>query len=147
LLARAILGGGDITIQFPSEAWAQRFVEELNQNQDYAKAARNWEGSFLFVVTAGPQLEREFLFFMDLWHGRCRDWTVLTDRNARKADFTIEGPLENWIGLLQGEIDPIKGLMARKFKLRGSMFKVIRNVGAASELAKNSARVPTEFPD
>lgn len=134
-------------MRFPSEEWAQRFVEELNQNQDYAKAARKWEGSFLFVVNAGPRLEREFLFFMDLWHGRCRDWAVLPDRNARKADFTIEGPLENWVGLLQGEIDPIKGLMARKFKLRGSMFQVIRNVGAASELAKNSARVPTEFPD
>jgi putative sterol carrier protein len=134
-------------MRFPSEEWAQRFVEELNQNQEYAKAAKNWEGSFLFVVNAGPRLERDFLLFMDLWHGRCRDWEVLLDRNARKADFAIEGPLENWIGLLKGEIDPIKGLMARKFKLRGSMLKVIRNVGAASELANNCARVPTEFPD
>lgn len=134
-------------MRFPSEAWAQRFVDELNQNVEYAKAASAWEGSFLFVVTAGPQLDREFLFFMDLWHGRCRDWAVLTDRSARKADFTYEGPLENWIGLLKGDIDPIKGLMARKFKLRGSVLKVLRNVGAASELAKNSARVPTEFSD
>lgn len=119
----------------------------MNDNEEYFNAAEKWEGSFLFVVNAGPRLESEFLFFMDLWHGRCRDWALLTDRNARRADYTYEGPLENWIGLLRGEIDPIKGLLARKFKLRGSVLTVLRNVGAASELAKNATRVPTEFPD
>ena len=44
-----------------------------------------------------------------------------------------------------GEIDPIKGLLTRKFKLTGSMMKIMRYTRAAAELVKTASKVPTEF--
>lgn len=133
-------------LKFPSEEWFARFVEELSKNQEYKQAAKSWEGDMILVVNAGPGLEKEWAGYIDLWHGECRGWSVLPDRNAKKAEFIIEGPLDSWIKLIKGEMDPVKAMMARKIKITGSMMKMMRNVSASTEFTKNSKRVPTEFP-
>ena len=131
---------------FPSQEWAERFVAELNDNEEYFQVAETWEGSFLFIVNAGPRLESKFILFLDLWHGKCREFSVLPNRDVRRSDYIYEGSIEHWEKLVKGELDPIKGIFARKFKIKGRMLKILRNVRAASELAKNCSRVPTEFP-
>ena len=82
---------------------------------------------------------------MDLWHGKCRDAYMVPNRDAKKADFIFEGPYSNWKKLIRGELDPITGVMTRKFKLKGSLMKIMRYTKAASELVKTATRVPTEF--
>jgi putative sterol carrier protein len=60
----------------------------------------------------------------------------------------IEGPLQNWFKLINGEMDPVRALMGRKIKITGSMMKIMKNVSTSTEFTKNSRRVPTEFsPD
>ncbi|MBC7091869.1 MAG: SCP2 sterol-binding domain-containing protein [Nitrososphaeria archaeon] len=130
---------------FLSEEWVKRFVEELNKNQIYLEAAKDWEGDFLFIVDKGPKVESEIVVYLDLWHGKCRDYMILPDRNAKKTEFIFEGSYDNWKKLAKGELDPIKAILMRKFKLSGSMSKLMKNVKAASELAKNCTRVPTKF--
>lgn len=130
---------------FPSEEWMKRFVEELKKNEGYKEAAKGWEGDFLFIVNAGPKIEKEWVAYMDLWHGDCREWSLLPNRETKRTEFIYEGPYESWKGLIEGKIDPIRGLLTRKFKLKGSMAKIMKNVKAATELAKNCKRVPTHF--
>ena len=130
---------------FFSEEWVKRFVEELNKNQSYFEAAKDWEGDFLFIINAGQKVKSEIVIYLDLWHGKCRDYKVLPDRGAKKAEFIFEGSYDNWEKLAKGQLDPIKALLMRKFKLSGSMTKIMKNVKAASELAKNCSRVPTKF--
>lgn len=132
-------------LTFPSEEWIKRYAEELNKNKGYAEAAKDWEGDFLFIVNVGPKIEEEWVAYMDLWHGKCREWSMLPNREAKKTEFIYEGPYESWQGLIKGEIDPVRGLLTRKFKLTGSMAKIMRNVKAATEMANNCKRVPTEF--
>jgi putative sterol carrier protein len=56
--------------------------------------------------------------------------------------------LANWKRLIAGEIDPIKGLMSRKFKLPiGDMGKIMRATKAAAELVSTAQRVPTKYID
>ena len=43
------------------------------------------------------------------------------------------------------EIDPIQGLLTGKFKLQGSMMKVMRFTKAAKEMVNTTALVQTEF--
>lgn len=130
---------------FLNEEWVKRFVEELNKNQIYFEAAKDWEGDFLFIVNKGPKVESEIVVYLDLWHGKCRDYKILPDRNTKKTEFIFEGSYDNWEKLAKGELDPIKAILMRKFKLSGSMSKLMKNVKAASELAKNCTRVPTKF--
>ncbi|TFH01764.1 MAG: sterol carrier protein, partial [Candidatus Thorarchaeota archaeon] len=46
-----------------------------------------------------------------------------------------------------GKIDPIKGIMARKFKLDGDMGKVMRYTKAALELVATTREIPTKYLD
>jgi len=131
--------------KFPSEEWIKLFKEEVNKNKAYEDAAKDWEGDFLFIATPDEKLSKETVFWVDLWHGKCREASQVPNREAKKTEFIYEGPYGNWVKLIKGEIDPIRGLLTRKFKLAGSMAKIMRYTRAASELVNTATKVPTEF--
>ena len=131
--------------KFPSEEWIKLFKDEVNKNEAYADAAKDWEGDFLFIATSDEKLDKEVVFWVDLWHGKCREVAQLPSREAKKTEFIYEGPYGNWVKLINGEIGPIRGLLTRKFKLTGSMAKIMKYTRAASELVGCASKVPTEF--
>lgn len=133
-------------IEFFSEQWLKRFQEILNKNKAYKDAALTWEGSFVFQIDAdGAVVKEPARAFIDLWHGDCRKVALAIP--STKADFEYAGPLKNWKLLLAGQIDPIKGLMSRKFTLKGDMSKIMRYTKAAAELVATANKIPTKFPD
>jgi putative sterol carrier protein len=131
--------------KFPSDEWVKEFAQKLNENKSYEEAAKTWEGDFLFVVTPDEGLDREYDLYLDLWHGKCREAKLLENKDEKSAEYAYEGPYSNWKRLIRGEIDPIRGLMTRKFRLRGNMLKVMRATRAASELVSTAKMVQTEF--
>jgi putative sterol carrier protein len=131
--------------RFPSIEWVKEYSQKLNESKSYEEAARTWEGDFLFVVTPDEGLDKEYFVYLDLWHGKCRDAKLLENRDEKSVEYVYEGPYSNWKRLIRGEIDPIKGLMTRKFRLRGNMLKVMRATRAASELVSTAKMVQTEF--
>jgi len=66
-------------VRFPSDEWINKFKEELNKNKAYEDAAKNWEGDFLFIITPDDGLNEEFTFYVDLWHGKCREALLLKE--------------------------------------------------------------------
>jgi len=134
----------DNKVIFPSEEWVEKFVEKVNSNVEYEKAAKDWEGDFLFIIepdsTGG--LTETVTMYCDLWHGKCRKAFVVTpETGPPEAEYEYRGKYSNWVKLLKGEIGPIKGLLARKFKLKGNMAKVLRAVKAAQELVRSTTMV------
>lgn len=137
---------GDDGLLFPSEEWIEKYVELLNANEAYADAASWWEGDFIFEITAdGEVITEPMRFYLDLWHGECRK-AYMADADT-SAEYIYSGPYKNWKLLFAGKIDPIKGIMSRKFNLVGDMGKVMRATKAAAELVKTAAAVPTKFID
>jgi putative sterol carrier protein len=130
---------------FPSEEWITLFKDSVNANAAYEDAAKTWEGDFLFVVQPDSALKEQTVFYVDLWHGKCRDVALLKPGETKETAFIYEGPYGNWIRLIKKEIDPIQGLLTGKFKLKGDMLKVLRAVRAAKELVETASRVPTDF--
>ena len=130
---------------FGTEEWIKAYVEKLNSNQAYAEAASSWEGDFVFIVRKDGPLDEDMYFWIDLWHGKARDWKVLKSPDEVDAAFTFEGPYTNYVKLAKGELDPIQGLMTRKFKLKGNMAKVMRAVKAANELVRTITLTDTEY--
>jgi putative sterol carrier protein len=64
------------------------------------------------------------------------------------ASYLIEADPYSWKRVLEGELDPIAGLMRGKLKLRrGSVVALARYVGAARELVRAAGRVETSFPE
>ena len=68
--------------------------------------------------------------------------SILLGNNTSKI-FSVQKANENI--LIDGKIDPIKGIMMRKFKLIGNMAKVMRATKAAQELVNSTTAVDTEY--
>jgi putative sterol carrier protein len=131
--------------KFPSEEWIRLFKDAVNANPEYESAAKTWEGDFLFVVKPDSNLREEAVYYVDLWHGKCRDVSFLKPGESKQTAYVYEGPYGNWMKLINKQIDPIQGLLTGKFKLKGDMLKVLRAVGAAKALVDTAGKVPTEF--
>lgn len=123
---------------FPSQAWADQFKAVLNASEPYQSAAHNWEGDLLLVI------EGSGAFYLDVWHGACREATYITDLTGKKAAYTISATLDNWHKVLAGQIDPMQGIMTRQLRVDGNLVKLMQYIKAAQELVKCAARVGIE---
>jgi putative sterol carrier protein len=132
--------------KFPSQEWISKFAEELNKNANYEDAARTWEGDFIFLVEPDGPVTSPQAFYLDLFHGKCREAKMLASPGERTAAYTYQGLYSNWRRLIEKQIDPIKGMLGGQFKLKGNMMKVMRYTRAAKELVNTATLVPTEFP-
>jgi putative sterol carrier protein len=130
---------------FGTEEWIKAYMENLNKNEAYAESAKGWEGDFVFIVKKDGPLDEDLYFWVDLWHGKARDGKALSSPDEVAAAYTFEGAYTNYVKLVEGTLDPIQGLMTGKFKLKGSMAKVMRYVKAANELVRTITLTETEF--
>jgi len=44
-------------LKFPSEEWIKLFMKQLNANKSCEKAAKTWEGDFLFIIETDVELK------------------------------------------------------------------------------------------
>ena len=137
-------------VLFPSEAWLKEYVEKINSSKEYEEAAGTWEGDLAYVFEAEPDkgVPEDVWSWMDLWHGKCRDARFgVTVDEGEKSKFIIRAPYSRWKEVINKELDPIKGMMQGKLKLKGDMPTLVRYVRAANELVNLAGSVPTEFVD
>lgn len=133
-------------IPFATDAWIQQLHHEVNRSEAYRQAARIWEGDFYFVVEPEGSLAEPVYMYMDLWHGASRAAFVAQDPAEKNPEFIISAPVSTWQDVIELRLDPLKGLMTKKLKLKGNMAKIMRAVKAANELVRCTTRVPTKFP-
>jgi putative sterol carrier protein len=130
-------------VRFPSDEWIKIFKEELNKSKSYGEVAKTWEGDFLFVVTPDEELKEEVTFYVDLWHGKCRDAFLVN--GEKTAAFVFKGPYSNWKKVINKELDPIRGLIRGMFELEGDSKVVLDQTKAAQELVNTASTIPVEF--
>lgn len=135
---------------FPSEAWMKEYVERINSSKEYAEAAATWEGDLAEVFEAEPDkgVPNDIWVWADLWHGTCRDHKYdIPAEEGEKAAFVIRAPYSRWKEVIKKELDPVKGMMQGKLKLKGDLPTIVKHVKAANELVNLASQVPTEFID
>ncbi len=130
-------------VKFPSDEWIKIFKDELNKSKAYKDAAKDWEGDFLFVITPDEELKKQVTFYVDLWHGKCRD-AYISDA-SKTAAFVFKGPYSNWKKVINKQIDPIRGLIRGMFTVDGDSKVIIDQSKAAQELVNTASRIPVIF--
>jgi len=130
-------------VKFPSDEWIKNFKDELNKNKTYEKVAKNWEGDFLLIISPDDRLKDEVVFYVDLWHGKCRDAFMVT--REKNAAFVFKGPYSNWKKVINNEIDPLRGLIRGMFIVEGDSKIILDQAKAAQELVNTASKIPTEF--
>jgi putative sterol carrier protein len=135
--------------RFPSEEWLAEYVRQINASTSYRDAAATWEGDVAYVIEAEPDrgVAEDVWAWLDLWHGACRDGKLVSPEEGERARFVIRAPYSRWKEVIKRELDPVKGMMQGKLKLRGDLPTIVKYVKAANELVNVAQTVPTEFSD
>ena len=132
--------------KFPSQEWTAEYAEKLNAIMSYEEAGMIWEGAITFVVQRDGDFSGDAFIYLDLYHGKCRSAKFsLAESDLPTPEYKYAGPYGNWRKLINKEIDPIQGLLTGKFKLQGSMMKIMRFTKAAKEMVSTASSVQTEF--
>lgn len=135
--------------EFPSVDWLSEYVQRINGSTEYREVAATWEGDVSLVFEAEPDkgVPGDVWAWLDLWHGECRSGKLVPADEGEKARFVIRAPYSRWKEVIRKELDPVKGMMQGKLKLRGDLPTIIRYVKAANQLVTLAGTVPTEFVD
>ena len=146
--------------KFMSDEWLPLYVEALNKNEAYAKAADWWTGDFVFIVKASGNLDHDIMGFIGLSHGKCTGVKLVssadefevvppggspTSSDKLAVEYTYEATHDTWISIIKGELDPIRALLSGKAKIQGEMAKVLKATDAAKELVNTASMIETEF--
>jgi len=134
---------------FPSEEWVKDYWEAIRQS-DYSETGKTWnKGAVSLVCKAEPSvgLEEDVGIWLDLHEGQCRDARVVSADEARTAPYVVTGEYARWKQVIQGKLDPIKGMMQGKLRLKGDLPTIVRYVKASKTLVASAAKVDTTFLD
>lgn len=130
---------------FPTPEWLTALKEKLNSDAQYAQIARNWEGDMLFIIEPGLSLSERVQWYLELWHGTCRDAYPVGEEHTLKPTFTLKGPYENYVRLLKGEIEPMQALLTRKISVQGNMGVLMRNVPTVLDFVRCCRQITDGF--
>jgi len=135
--------------EFPTEEWFQAYIEAIDASEEYAEYAATWEGDVIIQVEAEPDkgLAADVHGLLDLWHGGCRGGGIVDKSRAATAEFVVRAPYSRWKDVIHGDLEPIKGLVQGKLRVRGDLPKILRYVKGTQELAYIAGQVDTTFPD
>jgi putative sterol carrier protein len=129
--------------------WAVACGEQINANEDYRKAARNWHWPLVLTMTAAPALSlSERSVYLDLFEGDCREARAARPADAESVPYVISADPKTWKQVLDRDLEPIFGLMRGKLKLaKGSLVSLLPYVAAAKEMVLSAACVETRYPE
>lgn len=130
---------------FPSGAWIEELSRRLNESESYERSAKDWEGDFLFVVEPDEDYDDTAYLFLGLHHGKSTGAARVASEDEREVEFRIRAPYGVWRRVIEGDLDPIRGMMTRRLKLSGNLMKVMRYPKAAQEIVSCCAEVPTDW--
>jgi putative sterol carrier protein len=136
-------------VMFLTEEWVQAFKEEVQTSPSYKEAAKTWEGDITLVVKVDSKvgMADDIYLYMDLWHGDCRDMRLVSKEECHSAKFIITASYDRWKQVAKAELEPVKGMMQGKLKLKGNLPYIVRYVQAGRELIKCTSKIPARFPD
>ena len=135
--------------RFPSPEWLEAYKDAINASAQFRTAAADWEGDVTYVVEAEPAkgVMQDAWGWFDLWQGECRDARVVDPEAGERASYVIRAPYSRWKEVIQGRLDPTKGMLQGKLRLTGDLHEIRRRVDAVNALVSVACDIPTEFPD
>jgi len=141
-----------MAMKFPSEEYIHAVMEVINNDQQYAQVARNWEGDIIFFVEPDGGVEGQDLpmtLYFDLWHGKCRQVRIIDPDTEELPDaaYTLTASQHNYLRVLRCELDPMQAMITRRLKVDGSMGYMLRNVPTILHFVRCCGLVEIEADD
>ena len=124
-----------MAVLFPSEEWAKEFVDRINNDPEFAKAASTWEGSLaLNIMSEDGLLDENFILWLDPYHGEVRDYKKISSLEDEKANFSISAKYSVWRDIVSGKVNPMMAMMTGKLRVKGNMAKLLTQKQASDKI-------------
>jgi len=132
-----------MTLTLPADAavWAGTWRDRINDRENFAAAAADFEARFCFEIRADDRESIRFIVTID--DGACTD-TALVD-GAADYDFAMRGPDDAWEALLSGELDISASVMDGTFDVEGNTMTLLQRQEAVAEMVAAAQSIDTEF--
>lgn len=130
---------------FPSMEWLQSLDVKLNSDERYADIAKKWEGDIIIVIEPEGNLKERRIFYLDLWHGKCRGVAELKDASEKNAVFVLTATYENIKRILTGKLDPMQAMMTRKLTVKGNLAVMMRSVPTVLDFVRCARDITNEI--
>ena len=125
---------------FPSAEWLEALKERLNNDAQYARIAKNWEGDLFFFIEPAGHLAEQITFYLDLFHGACRAVEYSPDpAKYPKPAFTLRANYTDITAILTGKLNPMTAMMTNKLRVQGSLGYMMRNVPTVLDFVRCAA--------
>ena len=121
---------------FPTPEWLAAFEGKLNSDERYAQIGSKWEGDIYFVIQPEGNLKERVVYYLDLWHGKCRSSEVVSDISAHSPAFTLSAAYGNFSRILLGDLDPMQAMLTRKLDVKGNMAVMMRSIPTVLEFVR-----------
>jgi putative sterol carrier protein len=126
---------------FPSMEWLNELDAKLNTDMRYADIAKKWEGDMVILIEPEGNLKEQRIFYLDLWHGKCRGVAELKDISEKKAAFVLKATYENIKRIVTGKLDP----MQAKLTVQGNMAVMMRSVPTVLDFVRCAREITSEI--
>jgi putative sterol carrier protein len=133
-----------------SPEWIGEWEQLLQKDAKYKEVAFDWwESSLVLNLQKNPDLgvEQDMYLFMDLWHKDVRSIRYVPAEYGKKGNFVVTGTVERWLSVARKQLDPVKGMMQGKLKLKGDLPTIVRAVKVAVRLVETVGEVGGILPD
>jgi putative sterol carrier protein len=136
-----------MAIKFPSNEWLQALKDKLNNDKNYARIAKDWEGDIMFNIEPEEPLQTTMNLYIDLWHGECRRAFIVEDdqNHALEPAYILSAPYGNFKKILSSELDPMQAMITRKLRVQGSMAYMLRNVPVVLDFVRCAQEIETDY--
>jgi putative sterol carrier protein len=130
---------------FPSLDWLKELETKLNNDTNYAEVAKKWEGDMTIVIEPEGILTERKIYYIDLWHGKCRGVAELKDVSEKKSTFVLTATYENIKRIMTGKLDPMQAMMTRKLLVQGNLGVMMRSVPTVLDFVRCAREVTSEI--
>ena len=118
----------------------------MNSDEHYAQVANKWEGDMYFVIEPDGNLKEQIIFYLDLWHGKCRGTEVVSESQSLIHQLLfcvlVMSILPKYS---KGELDPMQAMLTRKLEVKGNMAVMMRNVPTVLDFVRCAKEVTTKI--
>jgi putative sterol carrier protein len=85
------------------------------------------------------------MYYLDLWHGKCRGVAELKDLSEKKAAFILKATYENIKRIVTGKLDPMQAMLTRKLIVQGNMAVMMRSVPTVLDFVRCARDITNEI--
>jgi putative sterol carrier protein len=127
-----------VSVKFLSDEWADALKTELNQSEEFRRAASGQQATIQQVITSAD--------------GDTKYWITIADGqidlgtgDVSDQDATITQSYDSAAALARGELNPVTAFMTGKLKITGNMGMILGLQGVLSQLPAAMAKIDVEY--